>query len=147
MRKDLRARVNPKDPSSETAATKRMLKLLGDKYTQVGGYIGMLYTRIHTGAHMHNLEKRLPSHLLTHQYTHTHTQQERTHEPTAALPLTHNTIIHTINHKNQLLSPTMYTEMSRFDPIGAGFMLSIDDDGYFTVSSDPRVRMRMKEMI
>lgn len=36
VRKDLRARVNPEDPSSETAATKRMLKLLGDKYTQVG---------------------------------------------------------------------------------------------------------------
>ena len=35
----------------------------------------------------------------------------------------------------------MYTEMSRFDPIGAGFMLSIDDDGFFTVSSDPRVRL------
>ncbi len=40
----------------------------------------------------------------------------------------------------QLLSPTTYIEMARFDPIGAGFMLSIDDDGYFTVSSDPRVR-------
>ena len=36
-RADLRARVNPKDPSSETAAAKRLLKLLGDKYTQVGG--------------------------------------------------------------------------------------------------------------
>lgn len=29
--------MNPKDPSSETAAAKRLLKLLGDKYTQVGG--------------------------------------------------------------------------------------------------------------
>lgn len=46
---------------------------------------------------------------------------------------------HTTN--TQLLSPSMYTEMSRFDPIGAGFMLSIDDDGFFTVSSDPRVRL------
>ena len=35
VRKDLRARVNPKDPASEAAATKRMLKLLGDKYTRV----------------------------------------------------------------------------------------------------------------
>ena len=47
---------------------------------------------------------------------------------------------HTHTNTTQLLSPSTYTEMSRFDPIGAGFMLSIDDDGYFTVSSDPRVR-------
>jgi len=71
-RADLRAQSNlPGDSASETKATKKLLKKLGDKYTQ-------------------------------------------------------------------LLSPYMYTEMSRFDPIGAGFMLSIDDDGYFCVSSDPR---------
>jgi len=71
-RMDLRAQGNlPGDSASETKATKKLLKKLGDKYTQ-------------------------------------------------------------------LLSPYMYTEMSRFDPIGAGFMLSIDDDGYFCVSSDPR---------
>ena len=71
-RLDLRAQSNlPGDSASETKATKKLLKKLGDKYTQ-------------------------------------------------------------------LLSPYMYTEMSRFDPIGAGFMLSIDDDGYFCVSSDPR---------
>lgn len=40
----------------------------------------------------------------------------------------------------QLVSKEVYSELSRFDPIGAGFMLSLDDDGYFTVSSDPRVR-------
>ena len=34
--------MNPKDPSSETAAAKRLLKLLGDKYTQVGGW-GVLF--------------------------------------------------------------------------------------------------------
>lgn len=37
------------------------------------------------------------------------------------------------------MSKEVYSELSRFDPIGAGFMLSLDDDGYFTVSSDPRV--------
>lgn len=60
-------------------------------------------------------------------------------EPTLLhIKANHNDESHT--HTPQLLSPSTYTEMSRFDPIGAGFMLSIDDDGYFTVSSDPRVR-------
>lgn len=69
---ELRAKARAEDQGSEVRTTKRMLKLLNDKYTT-------------------------------------------------------------------LLSPSTYTEMSRFDPIGAGFMLSLDDDGYFTVSSDPRV--------
>lgn len=59
--------------------------------------------------------------------------------PKASHHPNHTTITHTHTHATQLLSPSTYTEMSRFDPIGAGFMLSIDDDGYFTVSSDPRV--------
>lgn len=71
-RADLRSQGKlPGDSASETMATKKLLKKLGDKYTQ-------------------------------------------------------------------LLSPYMYMAMSRFDPIGAGFMLSVDDDGYFCVSSDPR---------
>lgn len=57
--------------------------------------------------------------------------------------ITNHTTTHHTTHHTQLLSPSMYTEMSRFDPIGAGFMLSIDDDGFFTVSSDPRVRLRV----